>query len=163
MVSACGRYVITYNGEIYNFPELRTELEGHGHGFRGHSDTEVLLVALGAWGVSATLGRLNGMFAFALWDRQQRQLTLARDRAGKKPLYYGWCGGSFLFGSELKALRAHPAFDPAVDRDALGLFVQYSWMPAPYSIYAAVRQLPAGTVLTVADDAAARPQPVANW
>ncbi len=163
MVSACGRYLITYNGEIYNFPALRAELEAHGHAFRGHSDTEVLLAALALWGVNATLGRLNGMFAFALWDRQQRTLTLARDRAGKKPLYYGWCGGSFLFGSELKALCAHPAFDPAVDRDALGLFIQYSWMPAPYSIYAAARQLPAGTVLTVADDPAARPQPVAYW
>jgi len=163
MASACGRYLITYNGEIYNFPELRAQLEEHGHSFRGHSDTEVLLTALAEWGVSATLGRLNGMFAFALWDRRERSLTLARDRAGKKPLYYGWCGGTFLFGSELKALHAHPAFDPTVDRDALGLFIQYSWMPAPYSIYAAVRQLPAGTVLTVADDGSARPQPVAYW
>jgi asparagine synthase (glutamine-hydrolysing) len=149
MVSACGRYVITYNGEIYNFRELRAQLEQHGHTFRGHSDTEVLLAALAQWGVAEALGRLNGMFAFALWDRQQRHLTLARDRAGKKPLYYGWCGDSFLFGSELKALHAHPAFDATIDRDALGLFVQYSWMPAPYSIYAGIRQLPAGTMLTV--------------
>ncbi len=157
MASACGRYVITYNGEIYNFRELRAELEQHGHAFRGHSDTEVLLAALVQWGVVEALGRLNGMFAFALWDRQQRRLTLARDRAGKKPLYYGWCGDSFLFGSELKALRAHPAFDASIDRDALGLLIQYSWMPAPYSIYAGIRQLPAGTLLTVdADDRAGR-------
>jgi asparagine synthase (glutamine-hydrolysing) len=155
MVSACGRYVITYNGEIYNFRTLRAELEQQGHTFRGHSDTEVLLAALVAWGVAEALGRLNGMFAFALWDRQRRRLTLARDRAGKKPLYYGWCGDSFLFGSELKALRAHPSFDATVDRDALGLFVQYSWMPAPYSIYARIRQLPAGTLLSL--DAASEP------
>jgi asparagine synthase (glutamine-hydrolysing) len=149
MASACGRYVITYNGEIYNFRELRAKLEQHGHAFRGHSDTEVLLAALAQWGVAEALGRLNGMFAFGLWDRQQRRLTLARDRAGKKPLYYGWCGDSFLFGSELKALRAHPAFHASIDRDALGLFIQYSWMPAPYSIYAGIRQLPAGTRLTL--------------
>jgi asparagine synthase (glutamine-hydrolysing) len=152
MASACGRFVITYNGEIYNFLELRAQLEQHGHAFRGHSDTEVLLAALAEWGVAEALGRLNGMFAFALWDRQQRRLTLARDRVGKKPLYYGWCGDSFLFGSELKALRAYPAFDATVDRDALGLLIQYSWMPAPYSIYAGIRQLPAGTMLTVGND-----------
>jgi asparagine synthase (glutamine-hydrolysing) len=152
MASACGRYVITYNGEIYNFRELRERLLQHGHVFRGHSDTEVLLAALVQWGIAQTLQHLNGMFAFALWDRERRCLTLARDRAGKKPLYYGWCGASFLFGSELKALRAHPDFDPEIDRDALGLFIQYSWMPAPYSIYAGIRQLPAGTTLTVPAD-----------
>jgi asparagine synthase (glutamine-hydrolysing) len=164
MASACGRYVITYNGEIYNFRELRAQLEQHGHAFRGHSDTEVLLAALAEWGVAEALGRLNGMFAFALWDREQRRLTLARDRAGKKPLYYGWCGDSFLFGSELKALRAHPAFDARIDRDALGLLVQYSWMPAPYSIYAGIRQLPAGTLLAVdADDRAGVAAPEVYW
>jgi asparagine synthase (glutamine-hydrolysing) len=152
MASSCGRYVLTYNGEIYNFQSLRAELEQLGHSFRGHSDTEVLLAALVEWEVAETLGRLNGMFAFVLWDRRERRLTLARDRSGKKPLYYGWCGDSFLFGSELKALRVHPAFDPSIDRDALGLFVQYSWMPAPYSIYAAMRQLPAGTTLSVKTD-----------
>lgn len=164
MESACGRYVITYNGEIYNFRELRERLAQHGHAFRGHSDTEVLLEALARWGVAETLPRLNGMFAFALWDREARCLTLARDRTGKKPLYYGWCGESFLFGSELKALRAHPDFDPKIDRDALGLFIQYSWMPAPHSIYAAVRQLPAGTTLTVpADGRPGSVQPQAYW
>jgi asparagine synthase (glutamine-hydrolysing) len=164
MASACGRYVITYNGEIYNFRELREELRQHGHAFRGHSDTEALLAALVQWGVAETLQRLNGMFAFALWDRERRCLTLARDRVGKKPLYYGWCGGSFLFGSELKALRAHPNFDCEIDRDALGLFIQYSWMPAPYSIYAGIRQLPAGTTLTVpADGQPGGVQPAAYW
>ena len=164
MASACGRYVITYNGEVYNFRELRAELEQHGCTFRGHSDTEVLLAALAQWGVAEALVRLNGMFAFALWDRERRSLTLARDRAGKKPLYYGWCGDSFLFGSELKALRAHPSFDARVDRDALGLFIQYSWMPAPYSIYAGIRQLPAGTWLTVdADSRLDSAEPVAYW
>ena len=164
MASACGRYVITYNGEIYNFRTLRAELEQLGHAFRGHSDTEVLLAALAEWDVAETLGRLNGMFAFVLWDRRERRLTLARDRAGKKPLYYGWCGDSFLFGSELKALRGHPAFDPTIDRDALGLFVQYSWMPAPYSIYAAIRQLPAGTTLSVeASDGPGDARPETYW
>ena len=164
MASACGRYVITYNGEIYNFRELREQLEQHGHAFRGHSDTEVLLAALVQWGVAETLPRLNGMFAFALWDHERRCVTLARDRVGKKPLYYGWCGASFLFGSELKALRAHPDFDPEIDRDALGLFIQYSWMPAPYSIYAGIRQLPAGTTLTVpADGEPGSARPAAYW
>jgi asparagine synthase (glutamine-hydrolysing) len=164
MASPCGRYVITYNGEIYNFRELRAQLAQHGHAFRGHSDTEVLLAALAEWGVAEALGRVNGMFAFALWDRQERRLTLARDRAGKKPLYYGWCADTFLFGSELKALRAHPAFDPTIDRDALGLFIQYSWMPAPYSIYAGIRQLPAGTTLTVEEGGEpGAPQPEVYW
>jgi asparagine synthase (glutamine-hydrolysing) len=164
MGSACGRYVITYNGEIYNFRELREQLRQHGHEFRGHSDTEVLLAALVEWGVAETLPRLNGMFAFALWDHERGCLTLARDRAGKKPLYYGWCGKSFLFGSELKALRAHPDFEPEIDRNALGLFIQYSWMPAPYSIYAGIRQLPAGTTLTVpVDGEPGSVRPAAWW
>jgi asparagine synthase (glutamine-hydrolysing) len=165
MVSRCGGYVLIYNGEIYNFPELRHQLEQRGYTFRGHSDTEVLLAAIACWGVAEVLPRLNGMFAFALWDRGRRCLTLARDRTGKKPLYYGWCrNGSFVFGSESKALRAHPDFDPEVDRDALGLFVQYSWIPAPYSIYARVRQLPAGNMLTVTSTSAPNQiQPSTYW
>ena len=165
MLSSCGRYVITYNGEIYNFPELRQQLEQKGHVFRGRSDTEVLLAAIAQWGLAEMLPRLNGMFAFALWDRERRCLTLARDRAGKKPLYYGWCrDNSFIFGSELKALRVHPDFDPEIDRNALGLFVQYSWIPAPYSIYARVRQLPAGTVLSVTPESAPNAvEPEAYW
>ena len=122
MFSASGRYVITFNGEIYNFRRLRAELEPDGYVFGGHSDTEVLLAAIDHWGVEAALGRIEGMFAFAFWDRAERTLTLARDRVGKKPLYYGWFGGSLLFGSELRALRAHPDFIGEIDRDALSQF-----------------------------------------
>ncbi len=149
MVSACGRFVMTYNGEVYNFTELRRELESFGHRFRGQSDTEVVLAALAAWGIEPALRRMNGMFALALWDRQARTLTLARDRVGKKPLYYGWCGNTFLFASELKALAPHPSFVPELDLDALGLFLQYSWIPAPYCIYKRLHKLLPGTYLTV--------------
>ncbi len=152
MESASGRHIIVYNGEIYNFQELRRELEGLGHSFRGHSDTEVLLAAIGQWGVEQALRRANGMFALALWDRKHRTLTLARDRLGKKPLYYGWCGQTFLFGSELKSLRAHPDFDEQIDPDALGLLIQHQWIPSPYSIYRRIRKLPAGTLLTLGSD-----------
>jgi asparagine synthase (glutamine-hydrolysing) len=155
MTSACGRFVITYNGEIYNFRELRQILAQRGHPFRGHSDTEVLLNAIAEWGIGEALPRLDGMFAFALWDRQTRRLTLARDRVGKKPLYYGWCGGAFLFASELKALHRHPAFEGEVDRDALGLLIQLGWVPGPLSICRRIRKLPPGTVLTL--DAAGGP------
>ena len=158
MTSACGRFVITYNGEIYNFREVRQLLEQRGHSFRGHSDTEVLLAATTEWGIEQTLPRLHGMFAFALWDRQARRLMLARDRVGKKPLYYGWCGDTFVFASELKALHRHPAFDREVDRDALGLLVQLGWVPGPYSIYRRIRKLPPGALLSVdADDGAKEP------
>jgi asparagine synthase (glutamine-hydrolysing) len=149
MVSACGRYVLVYNGEIYNFRELRAELESRGHGFRGHSDTEVLVEAISLWGAEAAPERCDGMFALAVWDRREARLTLARDRLGKKPLYYGRCGGRFFFASELKALRAHPAFRPEIDRDALGLLVQYSYIPAPHSIFEGVHKLEPGTVLTL--------------
>lgn len=152
MESASGRHIIVYNGEIYNFQELRHELEGLGHRFHGHSDTEVLLAAISQWDVEQALRRANGMFAFALWDREKRTLTLARDRMGKKPLYYGWCGKTFLFGSELKSLRAHPDFDDEIDPDALGLLVQHQWIPTPYSIYRHVRKLPAGALLTLRSD-----------
>ena len=149
MLSACERWMITYNGEVYNFQELRSELENLGHTFRGHSDTEVILAAISEWGVENALQRLNGMFAFGVWDQKERTLTLARDRVGKKPLYYGWCGDVFLFGSELKALRAHPDFEPRIDYGALSLFLQYSWVPAPASIYTHIRKLPAASLLCV--------------
>jgi len=115
MSSADGRYVIVYNGEIYNFLEIRNDLEKEGSApeWRGRSDTEVILAAFAAWGVVPALRRFTGMFAFALWDRKERRLHLARDRIGEKPLYYGWSNGAFVFGSELKALRAYPAFDAA--------------------------------------------------
>ncbi len=149
MVSACGRFVMTYNGEVYNFPELRSELESRGHRFHGHSDTEVVLATIAEWGIEPGLQRLHGMFAFALWDTKARTLTLARDRVGKKPLYYGWLGNTFLFGSELKALASHPSFVPELDLDVLGLFIQYSWIPAPYCIYKQVHKLQPGTLATI--------------
>ena len=149
MVSGSGNFVIVYNGEIYNFLELRHELEGMGCVFRGRSDTEVLLAAFDQWGVERTLQRANGMFAFALWDRSARSLTLARDRVGKKPLYYGRCGSGFLFSSELKAMKAYPDFQAEIDHTALGLLVQYAWIPSPHTIFKNLRKLPAATLLTI--------------
>jgi len=150
MLSECGRLCLVYNGEIYNHVALRRELEGLGHRFRGHGDTEVLLAALSQWGVREALPRLVGMFAFAVWDRKRRVLTLARDRIGIKPLYYGWQQGCFLFGSELKSLKAHPKFRGEIDHRAAALFLRHNYIPAPYSIYQGVYKLPAGTLLGVA-------------
>jgi len=149
MASASGRYVLSYNGEIYNFRRLRQEPGVSSYPFRGHSDTEVILAAVQHFGVEGALPRLEGMFALALWDREERCLWLARDRAGKKPLYYGWCGNSFLFGSELKALRRHPDFDDQLDRNALGQYLQYGWVSQPHSIYHRIRKLPPGSLLWV--------------
>ncbi len=161
MQSASGRFVIAFNGEIYNYRILREELElsrsphpfpARGEGvshWRGHSDTEVMLAAFERWGVVAALARFNGMFAFALWDRRERVLHLARDRFGEKPLYYGWMGDTFLFGSELKALKAHPSWRGEIDRGALALYMRYNYIPAPYSIYQGVRKLPPANVLSV--------------
>src|SRR5207253_7066750 len=126
---------------IYNFKSLRRELEGLGHAFRGHSDTEVMLACISEWGLLKAVKRFNGMFAFALWDRRERQLHLVRDRMGEKPLYYGWKGKTFLFGSELKALVAHPQFKGDVDRNALAIYLRYSCIPAPYSIYRGIYKL----------------------
>lgn len=152
MLSASGRYVLAYNGEIYNHLDLREELQAAGAAppWRGHSDTETLLACIETWGVDTTLKRSVGMFAFALWDRQARTLVLARDRAGEKPLYYGWQGDVFLFGSELKALRAHPAFNASVDRGALALLLRHNYIPAPYSIHQGIFKLPPGTWLQLA-------------
>ncbi len=170
MASASGRYVMVFNGEIYNHLELRMDPrfrgdDGRGRGmtqagmdpgsvpgmtgWRGHSDTETLLAGFEAWGVEATLRKAVGMFAVALWDRAERKLTLARDRMGEKPLYYGWVQGAFVFGSELKALRAYPGFGNPVSRDALALFMQHGAVPAPYSIYQDVYKLPPGCLLTL--------------
>jgi asparagine synthase (glutamine-hydrolysing) len=157
MVSHSGRYVMVFNGEIYNYRDLRADLPDSP--FRGSSDTEVMLAAFDRWGIGASLARFNGMFAFAVWDRQDRMLTLARDRAGEKPLYYCWTGGSFLFGSELKALRAHPAFTGQISRDSLALFMRHSYVPAPYTIYQNVWKLPPATTLTVGRDQFAEPLP----
>ena len=145
MVSGSGRYVIAFNGEIYNHLDLRRQLGDRA--WRGHSDTETLLAGFEFWGIEKTLQRAVGMFAIALWDRVDRSLILARDRMGEKPLYYGWQGTTFLFGSELKALKAHPAFQGEIDRDALALMLRHNYIPAPYSIYKGIRKLLPGTYL----------------
>lgn len=154
MASTSGRYVIAYNGEIYNFKQIRDELgaEGKAPIWRGHSDTEILLAAFDAWGVEAALQRAVGMFAIALWDREARTLTLARDRIGEKPLYYGIVRGRFVFGSELKAIRAVADGDLQVDRDALAEFMRFGYIPSPMSIYAGIAKLAPGHVLTVRSD-----------
>ncbi len=149
MTSADGRITIVFNGEIYNFQTIRPDLLAAGIKFRGHSDTEVLVEALALWGLDATLARLNGMFAFAAWDRQEHRLLLARDRIGKKPLYIQCLGDSFLFGSELKALREHPRFRPEIDRQALALYFRYGFIPGDRSIYSSTRKLLPGQALTV--------------
>ncbi|MSR62328.1 MAG: asparagine synthase (glutamine-hydrolyzing) [Planctomycetes bacterium] len=147
MSSADGRHTLVFNGEIYNFVELREELEREGVAFRGHSDSEVLLGALNRWGTARTLERVVGMFAFACWDQRERRLVLARDRLGKKPLYYGSFGTTLLFGSELKALVAHPQFAGELDREALALFFRHNYVPAPFSIWRGVKKLRPGTWL----------------
>ena len=191
MVSRGGRYVIAFNGEIYNHLALRRELEtrpqvpdhplfdreanpqsphpnplpqgeGAHQGWRGHSDTETLLAAIEAWGVGEALKKCVGMFAFALWDRHDKLLYLARDRLGEKPLYYGWQGDHLLFGSELKALKQHPAFRGEIDRAALTLFMRHNYVPGPHSIYQGLHKLPAGTYLVLGQH---RPDssPVSYW
>lgn len=151
MVSHDGRYVVTFNGEIYNHSQIRRELDQVGRrggaGWRGHSDTETLLEAISHWGLRGALDRSVGMFAFALWDRKDHKLSLVRDRFGEKPLYYGWVGSDFVFGSELKAIRQHPNFDAPIDRRALGLFTQRSYIPAPLSIYRGIFKLEPGCIL----------------
>ena len=162
MRSASGRYVLVFNGELYNWRELRGQLAGHQ--FRGTSDTEVLCEAIAAWGLERTLERANGMFALAVWDVERRVLQLARDRLGEKPLCYTLIGRHFAFGSELRALRAHPRFSAPLDRAALALYLRYSFVPGPWTPYEGVRKLPPGTILTVG--AAGRgplPEPQVYW
>lgn len=165
MWSRSGRYGVTYNGEIYNFRDLRQTLSQLGAVFQGQSDTEVLLAAFDQWGVADTLPRLVGMFALAVWDDAARSVTLARDRLGEKPLFYGWLGSHFVFASELKALRCHPAWQQDIDRNALALFMRYAYIPAPFCVYEGLYKLPPGTYLTVPmspwphdSDAALRPK-----
>jgi asparagine synthase (glutamine-hydrolysing) len=160
MLSSGGRYVMVFNGEVYNHREIRRELDGFGGPpltWRGHSDTEVMLAAFEAWGVDDAIRRFSGMFAFALLDRKEHRLYLVRDRLGEKPLYYGWSGTTLLFGSELKALRAYPGFDNGIDRDAIALYLRHNCIPAPRSIYRGISKLLPGTLLTI--DCSAEPAP----
>ncbi len=147
MHSDCGRFTVTFNGEIYNHLDIRSELEASGAApnWRGHSDTETLLCAVRHWGLEAALQRFSGMFALALWDARERTMTLARDRFGEKPLFYGWSGRDLIFGSELKALATHPEWSPSLDRGALTSFMRYSYVPAPSTIWTAIRKLPSAS------------------
>lgn len=163
MHSACGRYVISFNGEVYNFKALRSELEELGYTFRGHSDTEVMLACISQWGLFSAVKRFNGMFAFALWDRRERQLHLVRDRLGEKPLYYGWMGKTVVFGSELKALLAHPHSEPELDRNALALCMRHSYVPAPYSIYKDISKVLPGTIVTISETGTDRAPEVTRY
>ncbi|HEX4125479.1 MAG TPA: asparagine synthase (glutamine-hydrolyzing) [Tepidisphaeraceae bacterium] len=162
MVSASGRYVLAFNGEIYNFQLLRAELEKFGHAFRGHSDSEVMLAAFEQWGIQPAVEKFNGMFAFALWDRTERKLTLCRDRLGIKPLYFGRFGKTLLFASQPKAFFAHPHFVPAVEPAAMSLYVRFNCIPARWSIYQNVQKLEPGRILTLhaSDDSA---EPISYW
>jgi asparagine synthase (glutamine-hydrolysing) len=148
MTSASGRYTIIFNGEVYNFEEIKAEL-GAGYAWRGHSDTEVMLEAIDRWGLDQALKRFVGMFAFALWDRQEQELSLVRDRLGIKPLYYGRVNGDFVFGSELKAIAAYPGFEARINRDALALYMRYSYVPAPHCIYDGLHKLQQGYILAL--------------
>ena len=161
MVSASGRFVVSYNGEVYNHREIAAELMTSGVRFRGHSDTEILVEGFNQWGVGATLERLDGMFAFAVWDHREQQLVLARDRLGEKPLLYGALGsGEIVFASTLDALRRHPAFDLSINRDALALYFRHKYVPSPWSIYAGISKVPAGHTVTIAADGTiAEPEP----
>lgn len=157
MISNSGRFIIAFNGEIYNHLDLRRELNllpgFNSASWRGHSDTETLLASIETWGLKKALQKSIGMFALALWDAETKNLALARDRFGEKPLYYGWQGEcnsrSFLFGSELKALKAHPLFSAKVDRGSLGLLLRHNYIPAPYSIYENISKLEPGSILSV--------------
>ena len=163
MVSANGRLVLCFNGEIYNHHALRQQVEDAGWSvsWRGHSDTETLLAAIQLWGIGKTLPKLNGMFAIALWDRDRHVLSLARDRFGEKPLYYGRAGESFLFGSELKAVRTHPHWSGKVDRDVLSLYFRHAYVPDPYCIYEGLNKLPPAHWLEVRDGRAG--SPICYW
>ena len=152
MASPDGRFIIVFNGEIYNHDDIRQRLQTTSLSpavWRGHSDTETLLAGFSQLGVEKTIEMAIGMFAFALWDRRTSTLTLGRDRLGEKPLYYGWQGSAFLFGSELKALQAHPAFNAPIDRGALSLFLRHAYIPSSYSIFEGIFKLLPGTLLTV--------------
>ena len=151
MASHSGRFTMAYNGEIYNHLELRSQLEKEGHRaqWRGHSDTETLLSCFEFWGIKETIKKVMGMFAIALWDAKLKKLNLIRDRLGEKPLYYGWCRGTFVFGSELKAVKKFPEFDNEIDPNVLALYLKFMYVPAPYSIYQNIFKLEPGCILTL--------------
>lgn len=163
MVSVSERFVIAFNGEVYNHLDIRQELESVANSssatqdiskpaWRGHSDTETLLAGFDTWGIESTIQKAIGMFAIAVWDKQNRSLTLIRDRLGEKPLYYGWLGDTLFFGSELKALKAHPEFRAIIDRNAVALLMAHNYIPAPHSIYVGIKKLFPGSLLTVSLD-----------
>jgi asparagine synthase (glutamine-hydrolysing) len=160
MSSASGRYIIVFNGEVYNFEEIRTELGAHN--WRGRSDTEVMLAAVERWGVEPAVQRFVGMFAFALLDRQERKLHLVRDRLGIKPLYYGRAGNAFVFASEMKAIWQHPEFSGEIDRDVLALYLRHNYVPSPHCIYTGLHKLQPGCMLTL-DSGTATPQVHRYW
>ncbi|HEX8413069.1 MAG TPA: asparagine synthase (glutamine-hydrolyzing), partial [Sphingomicrobium sp.] len=156
--SRCGRYVLTYNGEIYNHADVRRAIESDGPvEWRGHSDTETLVEAIACWGLAGALERCSGMFALGLWDRQTRQLSLARDRIGEKPLFYGWDGDRMLFASSLASLRAVPGFAAQVDPDVTALYFRFNYVPAPYSIYRGIFKVMPGTIVTLDTRSIAQP------
>ena len=165
MHSDCGRLTVTFNGEIYNHLDLRAELEAAGAApnWRGHSDTETLLYAIRHWGLEAALLRFSGQFAFALWDERERTLTLARDRFGEKPLFYGWSGNDLVFASELKALAKHPAWSPSLDRAALTSFMRYAYVPTPSTIWTGIKKLPSGSCVIFFENAGSMPAPKPYW
>ncbi|WP_438444671.1 asparagine synthase (glutamine-hydrolyzing) [Gorillibacterium sp. sgz5001074] len=165
MHSHSNRYVIVFNGEIYNFQELRDELHAKGYTFKGHSDTEVMLAAVDEWGLEKAVRKFVGMFAFALWDQAQMTLSLVRDRVGEKPLYYGVENGTFIFASELKPFLKNPSFTGEINRNSLPLYLRYNYIPAPYTIYQNVKKLMPGTILTLKlhSDWTHIPDPVPYW
>jgi len=165
MTSLCGRYVIVYNGEIYNHLELRKLLirDSIDINWNGHSDTETLLACITYYGLDVTLSLINGMFAFALFDTKEKELILARDRAGEKPLYYGFLNKTFFFGSELKALKCHPSWNGEINQEALALYLRYNYVPAPLSIYRDVYKLPGGTYLRIRNFGRKLSDPIAYW
>lgn len=165
MTSRSGRFVIAFNGEVYNFQTLRSDLERKGAKFEGHSDTEVMLAAFELWGVQSALDQISGMFAFALVDREENQLILARDRMGEKPLYFGWQGGTLLFGSELRVLRVHPAWEGVINRDALTLLIRHNFIPGPETIFRGISKLPPATCVRFSLEDRSRhvPYPEPYW
>jgi asparagine synthase (glutamine-hydrolysing) len=159
MASRSGRYTIIFNGEVYNFEEIRAELRETD--WRGHSDTEVMLAAIERWGPEGAVSRFVGMFALALWDREEQKLHLVRDRLGIKPLYYGYVRGNFVFASELKAIAEFPGFEGTIDRNALALYMRLAYVPAPHSIYQGIYKLKPGHILSLR--AGAEPEVRCYW